>query len=208
MNTTTAPDRTEAAEYYFTYIDQVAGGDICGILESQTAETLALLRDISDEQSLRRYAPDKWSIRQVVSHVNDAERLFVFRAFWFARGFDTPLPSFDQNLAIAAAGADERTWISHVEEFGTVRAATLTFFQHLPAEAWTKDPRFWTTILHPDDRERVIKAEARSMETGEPLQLEYRFLASDGREVWVHDKATVVEAQDGENSRQPDYELP
>jgi PAS domain S-box-containing protein len=66
-----------------------------------------------------------------------------------------------------------------------------------PAEAWTKDPRFWTTILHPDDRERVIKAEARSIQAGEPLELEYRFLASDGREVWVHDKATVVEAQDG-----------
>ena len=133
----TIPDRTEAAEYYFTYIDQVVEGDICATLETQSAETLALLDGISEETSLRRYAPEKWSIRQVVSHLNDAERMFVFRALWFARGFDSPLPSFDQNIAISAASADERSWSSHVEEFGTVRASTLTFFQNLPAEKWT-----------------------------------------------------------------------
>jgi PAS domain S-box-containing protein len=66
-----------------------------------------------------------------------------------------------------------------------------------PAEAWTQDPRFWTTIVHPEDRDRVLKAEARSIRAGEPFELEYRFLASDGREVWVHDKATIVEAPDG-----------
>ena len=70
MTTTTAPDRTEAADYYFTYIDQVADGDIRVVLKAQLAETLALLDDISEEQSLIRYAPGKWSIRQLVSHVN------------------------------------------------------------------------------------------------------------------------------------------
>ena len=108
------------------------------MLEAQLPETLALLHDISDEQSLTRYAPDKWSIREVVSHLNDTERLFVFRAFWFARGFDSPLPSFDQNVAVSTAGADQRPWRSHVEEFRTVRAATLTFFHELPADAWTR----------------------------------------------------------------------
>jgi DinB superfamily len=138
MTTTTAPDRTEAAEYYFTYIDQVPAGDICALLEAQLAETLVLFRDISDEQSLIRYAPDKWTIRQVVSHLNDTERLFVFRALWFARGFDSPLPSFDQNIAISTAGADERSWRSLVDEFSAVRAATLAFFRDLPAEAWSR----------------------------------------------------------------------
>lgn len=138
MTISTAPDRTEAAEYYFTYIDQVAAGDICGVLEAQLVETLALLHDISEDQSLARYAPDKWSIRQVVSHVNDTERLFVFRALWFARGFDSPLPSFDQNVAVSTAGADERPWRSHVDEFRAVRAATLAFFQDLPADAWPR----------------------------------------------------------------------
>jgi hypothetical protein len=136
MTMTGIPDRTEAAEYYFTYIDQVAGGEICEILEAQLTETLALLRGISDERSLGRYAPDKWSIRQLLSHVNDTERVFVFRAFWFARGFDSPLPSFDQNVAVSAADAEERSWSSHVEEFRAVRAATLAFFQTLPAPAW------------------------------------------------------------------------
>src|SRR5262245_38110797 len=100
------PDRTEAAEYYFTYIDQVPSGDITSLLEAQSRETTAIFQTISDEDSLRRYAPDKWSIREVLSHINDAERVFSFRAFRFARGFDSPLPSFDQNIAIAVANAD------------------------------------------------------------------------------------------------------
>jgi hypothetical protein len=135
---TTIPDRTEAAEYYFTYIDQVAGGDICEVLRAQLLETFALLRGISDDQSLYRYALDKWSIRQVVSHMNDTERVFAFRAFWFARGFDSPLPSFDQNMAVSTAGADERSWSSHVEEFRLVRTATSAFFENLPGDAWAR----------------------------------------------------------------------
>jgi hypothetical protein len=138
VTTISTPDRTEAAEYYFTYIDQVPGGDICGILAAQSTETVALLQGISDERSLHRYAPEKWTIRQVVNHLNDTERLFVFRALWFARGFDSPLPSFDQDIAVASAAADERSWTAHVEEFRAVRAATLTFFQNLPEDAWPR----------------------------------------------------------------------
>ena len=138
MTRLTIPDRTEAAEYYFTYIDQVPTGDILEILDAQLVEARALLAGINDQQSLFRYAPDKWSIRQVLSHVNDGERLFVFRAFWFARGFDEPLPSFDQDVAVSAADADARTWQSHVDEFETVRAATMTFFRNVPEGAWTR----------------------------------------------------------------------
>ena len=117
-------DRNEAAEYYFTYIDQVQEGDICELLDAQGNETLDLLHGISDEESLHRYARGKWSIRDVVNHLNDTERLFVFRAFWFARGFESPLPSFDQTIAVAAANADGRSWRSLVEEFRAVRSAT------------------------------------------------------------------------------------
>lgn len=138
MSVTIAPNRTEAAEYYFTYIDKVGPGDICRILEEQLAETLPLLEAISEDRSLHRYAPDKWSIRDVLGHVNDCERLFVSRAFWFARGFDSPLPSFDQNVAVSVAGADSRSWRSHIEEFRVVRASTLAFFRNLPSEAWTR----------------------------------------------------------------------
>jgi hypothetical protein len=136
--TMTTLDRTEAAEYYFTYIDQVGTGDIRSILEAQTHETVSFLRGIPDERSLHRYAPDKWSIRQAVGHVNDAERVFAFRALWFARGFDSPLPSFDQNVAVFTADSDERTWQSHIDEFQTIRAATLAFFKNLPDDAWMR----------------------------------------------------------------------
>ena len=132
------PARTEAAEYYFRYIDQVPAGDVREILAAQSGETLELLGSISEQRSLYRYAPDKWSIREVVGHLNDTERLFGFRAFWFARGFDTPLPSFDQTVAVAAADSDGRSWESHLEEFRAVRAATLTFFRGLPPAAWDR----------------------------------------------------------------------
>jgi hypothetical protein len=132
------PDRTEAAAYYFTYIDQVGPGDVCDTLAAQAGETLTLLRGISEDRSRHRYAPDKWTIRQVLSHVNDTERMFVFRAMWFARGFDAPLPSFDQDIAIASAGADDRPWHTHVDEFQAVRAATVPLFAQLPAEAWSR----------------------------------------------------------------------
>jgi hypothetical protein len=138
MATTTMPARTEAADYYFTYIDKVGRGDICATLEAQTGDTVGFLRGISDERSLHRYAPDKWSIREVVGHLNDAERLFVFRAFWFARGFDTSLPSFDQDISVISAGSDARSWTSLIDEFQTVRAASLSLFNNLSAEAWMR----------------------------------------------------------------------
>jgi DinB family protein len=134
----TAPERSETSEYYFTYIDRVGRGDICTILEDQVTPTVAFFENISEARSLFRYAPDKWSIRQVLGHLNDAERLFVFRAFWFARGFETPLPSFDQHVAIATAAGDGRSWRSHIDEFTTVRRSTLSFFQNLPADAWDR----------------------------------------------------------------------
>lgn len=132
------PEATEAAPYYFKYIDRIPSDDVVGVLASQLDETLALLRGIGEEKSLHRYAPDKWSLRQVLSHVNDTERVFLFRALWFARGFDSPLPGFDENVSASASGADEVSWARHVEEFHAIRLATLSFFRNLPAEAWMR----------------------------------------------------------------------
>jgi hypothetical protein len=132
------PDPTEAAEYYFRYICQVPAGDICEILERQLGEATAELGRVSEERSRHRYAPDKWSYRQVLGHINDVERLFTFRAFWFARGFDSPLPSFDEGHAMDFSGADERSWGSHLNEFRQVRGSTITLFRELPAEAWSR----------------------------------------------------------------------
>jgi hypothetical protein len=135
---TTAPDRTEAAEYYFTYINQVPAGDINQILELQAAEYVALLRGVSEEHSFFRYEPGKWSIREVAAHINDTERVFAYRAFWFAREFDSPLPSYDQNIAIASCGADARALATHIDEFRAIRSATLALFRNMPAEAWLR----------------------------------------------------------------------
>jgi hypothetical protein len=77
-------------------------------------------------------------IRQVLSHLNDTERIFVMRAMWFARGFDTPLPSFDQNIAVTGAEPDRLSWAVHVEEFRHIRQATIDFFRNLQPEAWTR----------------------------------------------------------------------
>jgi len=132
------PGADEAAPYYFRYIDRVGAGDVRETLEAQLSQTNELLGGISEEQSRHRYAPEKWSIRQVLNHVSDAERVFVFRALWFARGFDSPLASFDEGASSQAARADDFSWASHVDEFKKVRAASLAFFRNLPAEAWMR----------------------------------------------------------------------
>jgi uncharacterized damage-inducible protein DinB len=130
------PARSEASEYYFRYIDQVKGDDVTTVLEQQLEADW--LWEINEEQSLYRAAPDKWSIRQVLNHLSDAERVFAFRAFWFARGFDAPLPSFEQETSPANSDADDIAWRDHVEEFRSVRAATLALLRNLPAEAWQR----------------------------------------------------------------------
>jgi DinB superfamily len=132
------PESAEAAAYYFTYINQVVGEDIGITLERQLKESLPVFAGISEERSLYRYAPDKWSFRQVLNHITDSERSFAFRALWFARGFETPLPSYDQNVAASGAEADRVTWAAHVEEFRRVRLSTVSMFSNMPAEAWAR----------------------------------------------------------------------
>ena len=133
------PEANEFASYYSLYIDRITSNDVVAVLESQLSETANFLRPVSEEQSLYRYAPDKWSMRQVLNHANDTERVFLFRAFWFARGFPDELPSYDQEVAAATANADEYSWANHLEDFGAVRESTLTLFRNLPAEAWSRE---------------------------------------------------------------------
>ncbi|MEP6920710.1 MAG: DinB family protein [bacterium] len=132
------PAPNEADSYYSRYIERVAGEDVMTALEKQLDETVAFLSSISEEQSLHRYAPDKWSIRQLLNHVNDTERVFALRALWFARGFPDALPSYDQEISAASARADDFSWASHVDDFRAVRAGTLTLFRNMPEEAWLR----------------------------------------------------------------------
>jgi DinB superfamily len=132
------PSSNEAAPYYFGYINRVNGNDILKTLRTQMDEALPLLRAVSEEKSLYRYAPEKWSIRQMWGHVNDAERIFLFRALWFARRLDGALPSFEQDMAVVTARSDDIPWARHVEEFREIRLATVSFFGNLPEEAWAQ----------------------------------------------------------------------
>ncbi len=132
------PNSDEAAPYYWTYINCTEGDDPVRILESQLDEATGFLQRISEEKSLYRYAPEKWSIRQLLNHVNDTERVFTYRALWFARGYEAPLPSFDQEVAVKTSDADAVPWATHVEEFRRIRLATISLFRNLPAEAWDR----------------------------------------------------------------------
>jgi hypothetical protein len=130
------PEAHESAPYYARYIEQAPGEDPVGLIESQLGEYLRVFESVSEEKSLYRYAPDKWSVRQLLNHITDTERAFVFRALWFARGFTTPLPGYDQEIAANGAEADRVAWAAHVEEFRAVRQATISFFRNLPPDAW------------------------------------------------------------------------
>ena len=134
----TRPKSTEAADYYFAYIDLITSDEILPTFKSQMDETLAFLNGISEEQSLQTYAPGKWTIRELLNHVNDGERIFLSRGVWFARGFQEPLPSFEQNLAVQTAQANKTSWAELVDEFKTIRLSTISFFNALPAEAWSR----------------------------------------------------------------------
>ena len=134
----TRPKTTEAADYYFKYIDLVTSDDIVHATESQMDEMLQFLSGISEEQSLHAYAPGKWTIREVLNHVNDGERVFAGRAFWFARGFTDALPSFDQDVAVRFAHANNTSWADLVEEFKNLRLATISLFKSMPEEAWDR----------------------------------------------------------------------
>ena len=132
----TRPQTTEAASYYFKYIDLVTSDDIVPAMENQMGEMLQFLSGISEEQSLHSYEPGKWTIREVLNHVNDGERIFAGRAHWFARGFKDALPSFEQDIAVKMAHANNTSWADLVEEFKYVRLSTISFLKSLPEEAW------------------------------------------------------------------------
>jgi hypothetical protein len=146
------PESAEAAPYYFTYIKQLSGEDVGGTLKSQLEQSLALFAGISEEKSLYRYAPEKWSIRQVLNHLSDTERSLAFRALWFARGFTSPLPSYDQNVAASGAEGDRVSWADHIEEFRSVRLSSISLFSNMPPEGWMRsgvasDNRFTVRAL-------------------------------------------------------------
>jgi len=132
------PDTSEYAPYYGRYITLVGGNDVIAALEDQPRETLALLSTLSEEQGDYRYAPDKWSIKEMLGHVIDAERVFSYRALRFARNDRTPLASFEQDDYVRSGDFGDRRLADLIEEFVSVRQATLWLFRQLSTEAWMR----------------------------------------------------------------------
>jgi len=132
------PDASEFSPYYGTYINAVPEGDIVAVLRRDRDEWQGLIAELPESRGAHRYADDKWSIRQVVGHVSDAERVFSYRAFRIARADATPLASFDQDEYVKTAGSDHRTLSSLAAELLAVRESTLALFSSLPDEAWMR----------------------------------------------------------------------
>jgi hypothetical protein len=129
------PQADEHSPYYGKYIGRVPDGDLTSLLQEQVDETAALLRTVSPDQADFAYAPGKWTIKEVVGHMADVERVMAFRALWFARADNTELPGFDENAWALRAGAPRRTIPDLLEEFQVVRSSTLHLAKHLSPEA-------------------------------------------------------------------------
>jgi hypothetical protein len=132
------PSSTEYAPYYGKYIGLVSEEDIRGALESQLKEMLAFLRAIPETQAEVRHPPYTWSIKEVVGHVTDCERILGYRALRFARGDTTPLPGFDENEYARVAQFDRLPLSDLVSEFEAIRRSHVLLFRGLPDEAWSR----------------------------------------------------------------------
>jgi DinB superfamily len=124
--------------FYQRYVNLVSEKDVTSALEEQGKITAAMLRSINEEKAAFRYAPEKWSVKQVVGHVTDTERIFGYRALAIARGETKPLPGYDENVYAAAGGFDRRSMRDLAADYEAVRRVTVAFFRSLPEDAWNR----------------------------------------------------------------------
>jgi len=134
----TPPGTGEYAEFYAGYVKRVPAGDVVATIRDQLPETMALLSGVDPERTKSGYAPGKWSIRDVVLHMADTERVMAYRALRIARADTTPLASFDENAWTPMAGANARSMDSLLGELEATRRATVAMLEGLPAEAWAR----------------------------------------------------------------------
>ena len=138
MMTQNRPAKCDYATYYEKYVALVPGGDFLETLEEQRSTLLRLLSPLTDGQAEFRYAPGKWSIKEVVGHINDAERIFAYRLLRIARGDRTPLASFEQDGYIETGNFSARQLADLLEEFSAVRRASITLMRSLDDKAWMR----------------------------------------------------------------------
>jgi uncharacterized damage-inducible protein DinB len=132
------PEPTEYAVFYAGYVSKVPGSDALGVLESQRLQMLQLFAGRSERDGSFRYAPGKWTVKEVLGHITDTERIFTYRALRIARGDQTPLPGFEQEDFVRNGAFSERTLADLAEEFGLVRNASMALFRSFQKEAWLR----------------------------------------------------------------------
>jgi DinB superfamily len=132
------PQASEYASYYEGYVSKVPDGDVVGTLGKQLNETLALIKSIPEARGEFRYAEGKWSIKELIGHVIDSERVFTYRALRFGRGDVTPLSGFEQDDFIRGADFNKRTLSDLADEYEHVRRATISLFASLEESAWDR----------------------------------------------------------------------
>ena len=138
MNLIERPGGGEFAAFYASYVSLVPESDIMRVLEGQAADVRLQTRAFVPKREEFRYAPGKWSVREVLGHMTDAERVFGFRAFCFSRGDENPLPGFDENDYVARSGFDRCGLTDLVDAFGRVREANLTALRRFDDDAWLR----------------------------------------------------------------------
>ena len=139
MITTARPGVDEYAASFAGYVARIAEDeDIVATLASQLDQVLACLDRVSEARGDYRYAPEKWSVKEVVGHLSDTERVFAYRALRIGRGDATPLPSFDDQAYVSEVRAGDRSLADLAAEWGDVRRASIALFRHLPAAAWQR----------------------------------------------------------------------
>ena len=131
----TRPAPDEFFEYYGKYIDLVPGDDAMPALRGQIGETARLLKPLNESKAMARYAPGKWSVKEVVGHLADCERVFAYRALRIGRADATPLPGFDEKTYVPAGRFDARPLAELVDDFEGVRAASIALFRGMDEEA-------------------------------------------------------------------------
>ena len=135
---TRRPESSEYAPYYGKYVALVPDGDIAVTLSRQIDATAAFLSPLSEQQAAYAYAPGKWSIKEVLGHLMDTERIFTYRALRIGRNDKTPLPGYEQDDYVASANFNGRSLSGLLEEFAAVRNSTVQLFKHFTDKEWER----------------------------------------------------------------------
>lgn len=134
----TKPNASEYLPYYGRYVDLVPDGDIIETLVRQMKETQQLLGGLSPSIGTHRYAPDKWTVNEMIGHLSDTERIFTARALRFARNDSQPLPGFEQDDYVRNSSFNDYPLAELTAGFASVRQSTIYLFRHLGEDAWMR----------------------------------------------------------------------